>query len=87
MTEPGRANKLTVAGMLEVVQRTEIPFDAREGSLRFVRVWSQYRRDVERFRTWNSKQVDVGQFKRVLTCEICVLLQNRPSSYRFRRLD
>ncbi len=30
-------NKLTVAGMLEVVQRTEIPFDAREGSLRFVR--------------------------------------------------
>ncbi len=30
-------NKLTVAGMVEVVQRTEIPFDAREGSLRFVR--------------------------------------------------
>ncbi len=30
-------NKLTVAGMVEVVQRTEIPFDAREGSFRFVR--------------------------------------------------
>ena len=29
--------KLAVAGMLEVVQRVETPFDAREGSLRFVR--------------------------------------------------
>ena len=29
--------KMTVLGILEVVQRTEIPFDAREGSLRFVR--------------------------------------------------
>ena len=30
-------NKLKVVGILEVVQRTDIPFDAREGSLRFVR--------------------------------------------------
>ena len=30
-------NKLTVAGVLEVVLRTEIPLDARDGSIRFVR--------------------------------------------------
>ena len=30
-------NKLTVAGVLEVVLRIEIPLDARDGSLRFVR--------------------------------------------------